>query len=92
LFNKQFKEEIILEPERKYVVRNAIPPSRNKIIHIRCEIKDSPDILEKVIIADFFRIKYKFNKKYRCIKIFGYDFLKKIKIIAKLYTKMKHMI
>ena len=76
LFNKQLKEEIILEPERKYVVKNAIPPGQNKIIHIRCQIKDSPDILEKVIRVDFFRIKYKYNKKPITIKIFGYDFLK----------------
>ena len=87
LFNRQIKEEIILEPERKFVVNNVIPPGRNKITHIRCEIKESPVVLESIIKSDNFRIKYKFNKNYEYIRIFGSDFCKNNKDNCKLIYK-----
>ena len=44
LFNYYDEEEILMEPERKFIIDEAIPPI-NDIIHIRCEIKNTPLVL-----------------------------------------------
>ena len=44
LFNYFGENEIILEPERKIIVDEVLPPV-NDIIHIRCDIQDTPLIL-----------------------------------------------
>ena len=52
LFNFYNETEILLEPERKYKIDEALPEI-NDIIRIRCEIIDSPEILiesKKIII------------------------------------------
>ena len=47
LFNACGEEEILLEPERKFIVEESIPEINN-IIHIRCEIKDTPIVLNNL--------------------------------------------
>ena len=49
---------------------NAIPPSKDGFIRVRCLIKDSPIIL-KDINFDYIKITYKFDRKIESIKIFG---------------------
>ena len=44
LFNYYGENEILLEPERKFIIDEVLPPI-NDIIHIRCDIQDSPLIL-----------------------------------------------
>jgi hypothetical protein len=41
LFNYYNEEEILLEPERKFIVEQIYPPV-NDIIHVRCKVEDSP--------------------------------------------------
>ena len=62
LFNEYLEEEIILEPEQESEIMNAIPPSKNDFIHVRCLIKSSPVIL-KDINFDYLKITYKFDRK-----------------------------
>ena len=87
-FNKLVDEEIILEPEKKFIVRNAIPPNKNEIIHIRCKIENSYNILENIIKPDGFRIIYKFDKR-KCttINLFGYGFHQRYQNICKIIYK-----
>ena len=47
LFNYFKENEIILEPERKFIVDEVLPPV-NDIIHIRCDIQDTPLILQNI--------------------------------------------
>ena len=44
LFNYYGENEIILEPERKFIVDEVLPPV-NDIIHIKSDIQDTPLIL-----------------------------------------------
>ena len=44
LFNYFNEEEILLEPERKFIVDNIMPPL-NKIIYVTCKIENTPIIL-----------------------------------------------
>ena len=44
LFNYFHEEEILLEPERKFLVEQIFPPL-NEIIHVRCKVENSPLIL-----------------------------------------------
>ena len=44
LFNYFNEKEILLEPERKFIIDEVIPPI-NEIIHIRCDMQDNPLIL-----------------------------------------------
>ena len=44
LFNYYYEEEILLEPERKFLVEQIIPPV-NEIIHVRCKIENSGLVL-----------------------------------------------
>ena len=46
LFNYFHEEEIILEPERKFIVEQILPPV-NEIINVRCKVENSPLILTK---------------------------------------------
>ena len=50
LFNFYPKEkEVLLEPERKFII-DEIKPELNGIINIRCELLDSPIVLENLYI------------------------------------------
>jgi len=49
LFNSYKEKEILIEPERKFKIDEIIPPI-NDIIHIRCDIQDSPLILDDELI------------------------------------------
>ena len=44
LFNYFGEKEILLEPERKFIVENALPPL-NEIINVTCTILKSPIVL-----------------------------------------------
>ena len=44
LFNYFNEKEILLEPERKFIIDEVIPPI-DEIIHIRCDMQDNPLIL-----------------------------------------------
>ena len=46
LFNYYEENEILLEPERKFLVTQIFPPV-NDIIHVRCEFEESPLVLNK---------------------------------------------
>ena len=43
-FNVYKEEEILLEPERKFIVEQILPPA-NEIIYVRCKIENSPLVL-----------------------------------------------
>ena len=45
LFNCFHEKEILLEPERKFIINNVLPPI-NGIIYITCSILDSPLIID----------------------------------------------
>ena len=45
IFNYFNEKEILLEPERKFIVKNVLPPI-NEIINITCEILKTPLILD----------------------------------------------
>ena len=47
LFNYYKEEEILLEPERKFIISQIYPPV-NEIIHVRCEIQNTPIVLNKI--------------------------------------------
>jgi len=49
LFNYYHEKEILIEPERKFKIDEVIPPI-NEIIHIRCDIQDTPLILNEDLI------------------------------------------
>ena len=69
LFNYHNEEEIILEPERLYLIDEII--NINDIIIIRCYVEDSP-----LILADkFIKIKYRINKNDSRLKLFGGYFI-----------------
>ena len=44
LFNYFNENEILIEPERKFIIDEVLPPI-NGIIHIRCDIQDNPLVL-----------------------------------------------
>ena len=44
LFNFYKEEEILLEPERKFVIDQIYPPL-NEVIHVRCQIQKTPLVL-----------------------------------------------
>ena len=46
LFNYYKEEEILLEPERKFIVENIMPPL-NEIISVTCKIEKSPFVLNQ---------------------------------------------
>ena len=53
LFNDKMDEEIILEPEQNYLVRNVVPPINNKkIINIRIKIENCNNVLKKNSLLD----------------------------------------
>ena len=47
LFNVFNEEEILIEPERKIIVEESIPPI-NEIISVRCKIKKTPLVLKNI--------------------------------------------
>ena len=47
LFNVFNEEEILLEPERKLLIKESIPPINN-VIYVRCKVLDTPLILENI--------------------------------------------
>ena len=89
LFNEFKNEHIILEPEMKGLILDAIPPnkkSKNDIVHIRCQIEKPKMILKNIIREKLFRLTYlrpnddKSNK----IRIFGKEFVENNKNICKI--------
>ena len=54
LFNYYNEEEILLEPERKFIINQIFPPV-NEIIHVRCEIQNTPIVLNKNIANNSFQ-------------------------------------
>ena len=47
LFNICGEEEILLEPERKFIIKESLP-EYNGIIYVRCSIEDTPIVLENI--------------------------------------------
>ena len=47
LFNVFNEEEILLEPERKLMIKESIPPINN-VIYVRSKVLDTPPILENI--------------------------------------------
>ena len=54
LFNYYKEEEILLEPERKFIINQIFPPV-NEIIHVRCEIQNTPIVLDKKLANTSFQ-------------------------------------
>ena len=64
-FNKLMEEEIILEPELKFLVENAVCPSKkNNFIHIKCKFEESSKVLENIIAQDNIKLIYKISDEY----------------------------
>ena len=47
LFNVFNEDEILLEPERKFMIKESMPPVNN-VIHVRCKILETPIVLERI--------------------------------------------
>ena len=92
LFNKLIKEEIILEPEINFQVLNAVPPSKNNIINLRCIVEKSPIVLEKEIKVDRIKLIYDIGKdiirikNITSIRLFGSNFIKTNQNICKFIS------
>ena len=89
LFNEFENEHIILEPEMKGIILDAIPPnerSKNDIIHIRCKIEKSKTILKNVFQYKNFKLTYLIekNNKSNKIRIFGKEFVENNKKICRI--------
>ena len=56
LFNSYKEKEIILEPEKKYVIEKVIPPI-NEITFINCKILKSPLVLDNIGINIYDKIQ-----------------------------------
>ena len=85
LFNYYGENEILIEPERKFIVLEVIPPP-NDIIYISCKILNTPLVLSNIInkynnyniipnfklpdIHNHFQINTKYNKNHN---IFGVE-------------------
>ena len=92
LFNYYKEKEILIEPERKFKIDEVIPPI-NDIIHIRCDIQDSPIILDDELINKTIQKnnivenkntenpKYDYRFKYVMVGDYG---TKKSKIVERL--------
>ena len=90
-FNKQFDEEIILEPEQTFIVKNIANDVKKGIIHILCEITYSPFVLEEIIQRETYKIKIKFKKKFKVIRIFGSSFCNNnINICTYIYNNKEY--
>ena len=77
LFNYYDEEEVLLEPERKFIIDEA-KPEVNEIIDIRCEILETPLVLFENSEPDSITIRYFIDDKCRenkSIKIFGKYFV-----------------
>ena len=92
LFNPILEEHIILEPEVNFLVRNAIPPSKNEIVHVRCIVQSIPEVLinldkpEKIYTCLIDRDSDKENN----IRIFGKEFVRNNKSNIKILYKGKN--
>ena len=54
MFNYYKEEEILLEPERKFIVNQIFPPV-NEIIHVRCEIQNTPIVFDQKLANTSFQ-------------------------------------
>lgn len=79
LFNYYKENEILIEPERKFKIDEVIPPV-NDIIHIRCDIQDSPLILNKDLINETIKKNNIAKEEYK--ERLKYDYLLKYIIIG----------
>ena len=68
LFNYFGENEILLEPESKYIIDNVLPPI-NEITYINCKILKSPLVLDNNNIVNNFYDKIQEEKKYENIII-----------------------
>ena len=64
LFNVFNEKEILLEPERKILVEESIPPI-NDIIYVKCKVLNTPIVLKNIILNE----NYKDNINYLQTKI-----------------------
>jgi len=55
LLNCFYEDEILMEPERKIKVDEVLPPL-NEIIHVRCEVQDSPLVLKDILKSNYMKI------------------------------------
>ena len=70
------EEEIILEPELKFLVENAVCPSKkNNFIHIKCKFEEPSKVLENIIGPDNIKLVYKISDEY--IKYIYFKFYNK---------------
>ena len=75
------EEEIILEPELKFLVENAVCPSKkNNFIHLKCKFEESNKILENIIRPDNLKLIYKVSDEFikkgvKLIRLFGTKFI-----------------
>ena len=84
LFNYFKEKEILVEPERKFLIDEVLP--LNDLIYVRCIFDDTPIILSENII----NIKYEINKAQKYIKLFGGKFIQNNKsLISKITCNEK---
>ena len=83
LFNYFHEKEILIEPERKFKIDEVIPPI-NEIIHIRCDIQDTPLILNEDLIVQNIKKKSQKNsiRERNDISELYFDYLLKFVIIG----------
>ena len=91
LFNICGEEEILLEPERKYVIEESLPEINN-IIYVRCLIKETPVVLYDLLannddIQDIFESKefYDLNLDQFIEKFKSHKYFEKLKNLKKFY-------
>lgn len=91
MFNICGEEEILLEPERKYVIEESLPEINN-IIYVRCLIKETPVVLYDLLannddIQDIFESKefYDLNLDQFIEKFKSHKYFEKLKNLKKFY-------
>ena len=87
LFNYFEEEEILLEPERKFLIEEIFPEI-NKIIIIRAQFKENTQVLKDNLSQDSITLKYK-NSTY--IRLFGREFVSNNKNICKIIFNGKEL-
>ena len=105
LFNQLMEEEIILEPEQKCIIVNAIPSNnRNEFINIRLKSEKYNNILPNITNENFVNFNYDFKETIKLtyklpnyhlyqMNILGSNFLKKNKqFLSYIYNKVEYHI
>ena len=96
LFNYFYEKEILLEPERKFIVKNVLPPI-NEIINITCQILESPLILldneidqNNIIIDEIDDKNNNYNGKIDGSDIKDFKIIQKIELLKKQFDYPYH--